>query len=421
MRRIGSSLISQRLVTAAITSTRASARAATLRSTHSEASRPAVTTLSEDEEMLRSSVEQFARERIGPKVRSMDEKSELEPALVKECFEQGLMGIEIPQQYGGGGMSFMSAILAIEEVAKVDGSVSVFMDVQNTLVNNAVIRWGTEKQKEQWLPRLAQDTVGSFCLSEWSCGSDAFALKATAKKDGDGYLLNGTKAWITNSKEAGLFLVMATVDPSAGHRGITTFLIDKNTPGISIGKKEDKLGIRASSTCEVVLENCRVPASQVLGEVGKGYKIAIETLNEGRIGIGAQMLGVAEGCFDHTMKYINERKAFNSSIADFQGVQFQYASMYSDILAAKLMVYNAARLKEAGQPFVIDAAIAKLRASEVAEKVASLCINLMGGVGFTKEFPVEKYFRDCKIGQIYEGTSNIQLQTIAKYIQQLYK
>jgi alkylation response protein AidB-like acyl-CoA dehydrogenase len=331
------------------------------------------------------------------------------------------MGIEIPQQYGGGGMSFMSAILAIEEVAKVDGSVSVFMDVQNTLVNNAVIRWGTEKQKEQWLTRLASDTVGSFCLSEWSCGSDAFALRTTAKKDGDSYILNGTKAWITNSKEAGLFLVMATVDLSAGHRGITAFLVDKNTPGLSIGKKEDKLGIRASSTCEVVLENCRVPASSVLGEVGKGYKIAIETLNEGRIGIGAQMLGVAEGCFDHTMKYINERKAFGQHVADFQGVQFQYASMYSDILAAKLLVYNAARLKEANQPFVIDAAIAKLRASEVAEKVSSLCVNLMGGVGFTKEFPIEKYFRDCKIGQIYEGTSNIQLQTVAKYIQQQYK
>jgi len=351
----------------------------------------------------------------------MDEKAELDKQLVKDCFEQGLMGIEIPQQFGGGGMGFTSAIITIEELAKVDPAVSVCVDVQNTLVNNGFLRWGTKKQQEQWLPRLAKDTVGSFCLSEWSCGSDAFALKCTASKDGDHFVLNGTKAWITNAKEAGVFIVLATVDPTKGHRGITAFVVDANTKGISVGKKEDKLGIRASSTCEVLLENCRVHESNVLGEVGKGYKIAIETLNEGRIGIGAQMLGLAEGVFGRTMKYINERSAFGQKVGDFQGVQFQYASAAADILAAKLLVYNAARLKESGKPFVMDACVAKLRASEVAESVSSLCVNLMGGLGFVKETGIEKYYRDSKIGQIYEGTSNIQLRAIAQIIQSEYK
>jgi alkylation response protein AidB-like acyl-CoA dehydrogenase len=384
-------------------------------------SRPATTEWSEEEELLRSSVAQFAKEKIAPKVKAMDEKGELDKELLPQLFEQGLMGVEIPSEMGGGGMTFTSACIVIEELAKVDPAISVIVDVQNTLVINGFKRWGTEEQNKKYLPRLATDTVGCFCLSEWSCGSDAFALKATAKQDGNHYILNGTKAWITNSKEAGIFLVMANVDPSAGYKGITTFIVEKGTPGLSIGKKEDKLGIRASSTCEVILENCRVPASNILGQRGKGYQIAIEILNEGRIGIGAQMLGLAEGVFEHTMDYIHQRQAFGKAVADFQGVQFQYASAAADIHAARLLVYNAARLKESGKPFIMDAAIAKLRASEAAERVASLCVNLMGGVGFTKEFPIEKFYRDCKIGQIYEGTSNIQLQTIAKILQQQYK
>jgi len=351
----------------------------------------------------------------------MDEKNELDPSLLPQMFEQGLMGIEIPAEHGGGGMSFTSACLTIEELGKVDPAISVIVDVQNTLINNAIKRFGTAEQHHKYFPRLATDTVGSFCLSEWGCGSDAFALKTTAKQDGNHYVINGTKAWITNAKEAGLYIVMATVDPSAGYKGITAFLVEKGTKGLSIGKKEDKLGIRASSTCEVLLQDCRVPASNILGQRGKGYQIAIETLNEGRIGIGAQMLGLAQGAFDTTMQYINQRNAFGKPVAEFQGVQFQFASMAADILSAKLLVYNAARLKESGKPFVLDAAVAKLRASEVAERVSSLCLNLLGGVGFTKEMPAEKYFRDCKIGQIYEGTSNIQLQTIAKLVQQQYK
>jgi len=318
-------------------------------------------------------------------------------------------------------MSFTSSIVAIEKVAKVDPAVAVFVDVQNTLVNNLVMRWGTDAQKKEWLPRLATNTVGCFCLSEWGCGSDAFALSTSAKKNGGDYILNGTKAWITNAKEAGLFIVMANADSSKGYKGITSFLVDKKNPGLKVGKKEDKLGIRASSTCEVVLDNCRVPASAVLGEVGKGYKIAIETLNEGRIGIGAQMTGLAEGALDSTMQYIHQRKAFGQLVGDFQGVQFQYAEAYAELLAAKVLVYNAARLKESGKPFVIDASVAKLKAAKVAEHISSLGINLLGGVGFTKELDLEKYFRDCKIGQIYEGTHNIQLQTIAKYLQQNYK
>jgi len=326
------------------------------------------------------------------------------------------MGIEIPEQYGGGGGRFFEAILAVEELSRADASPGVIVDVQNTLVNNALLRWTTEAQKKRYLPRMAKDTVGAYALSEAGSGSDAFALQTKAELKGSDYVLNGRKLWITNGKEAGVFILFATVDPSAGYKGITAFIVEKEFPGFTVGKKEDKLGIRASSTCELILEDCRVPKDNVVGEVGKGYKIAIETLNEGRIGIGAQMLGVARGAWEHASRYAQERKQFGKAISEFQGIQFQIAQMATEIEAARLLVYNAARMKDAGVPFVKEAAMTKLFCSQVAERVTSLCIEIYGGYGFTKDYPVEKYWRDSKIGKIYEGTSNMQLATIAKLV-----
>jgi alkylation response protein AidB-like acyl-CoA dehydrogenase len=382
---------------------------------------PALTTLSEEETLLRDAVFGFARERVAPHVARMDEESRLEPALLGELFQMGLMGIEVPEAYAGAAGSFMNAILAVEALARVDASLAVVVDVQNTLVNNALMRWGNAEQKQRYLPKLASSWVGSYALSEQGSGSDAFALQARAERKHDGWSLQGRKLWITNAAESSLFIVLANVDPSQGYRGITAFLVERDTPGFSVGKKENKLGIRASSTCELILDECYVSPANVLGEIGKGYKIAIETLNEGRIGIGAQMLGIAQGAFDYAMGYIRERKQFDRAIADFQGVQFQYARMAMEIEAARLLVYNAARLKDAGRPFVKEAAMAKLCASEVAERSASLAVELLGGVGFTKEYPVEKFYRDAKIGKIYEGTSNMQLQTIAKLLQAEFK
>jgi alkylation response protein AidB-like acyl-CoA dehydrogenase len=381
----------------------------------------ALTTLSEEERLLSDSVLAFARERVAPHVTRMDEESKLEPSLLPGLFEMGLMGIEIPESHGGAGGSFMNAILAVEALARVDASLAVIVDVQNTLVDNAVMRWGNEDQRKRYLPQLSSKWVGSYALSEQGSGSDAFALQARAERQQGGWLLTGRKLWITNAAEASLFIVLANVDPSQGYRGITAFLVERGFAGFDVGKKENKLGIRASSTCELILDGCLVPDENVLGEVGKGYKIAIETLNEGRIGIGAQMLGIAQGAFDYAMGYIQERRQFNKAIADFQGVQFQYARMATEIESARLLVYNAARLKDAGQPFVKEAAMAKLIASEVAERSASLAVELLGGVGFTKDYPVEKFYRDAKIGKIYEGTSNMQLQTIAKLLQAEYK
>ncbi|CAN91323.1 MULTISPECIES: acyl-CoA dehydrogenase [Sorangium] len=383
-------------------------------------SHPPLTQLSDEERLFRDSVLDFARKRVAPRAAAMDEEGALDRDLLPPLFELGLMGIEIPEAYGGSGAGFFSAILAIEALAVVDPSVSVLVDVQNTLVANAFLRWGSEAQKERYLPRLSRDWVGSYALSEAGSGSDAFALAARAERRGDRWILNGRKLWITNANESSVFLVFANVDPTKGYKGITAFVVERSFPGFSVGKKENKLGIRASSTCELVLEDCEVPEGNVIGEVGKGYKIAIETLNEGRIGIGAQMLGLAAGAFDHAMRYMGERKQFGQSIASFQGVQFQYARVAMEIEAARLLVYNAARLKDAGQPFVKEAAMAKLFASEVAERTASLCIEFMGGVGFTKDYPVEKLYRDAKIGKIYEGTSNMQLSTIAKLLQAGY-
>jgi alkylation response protein AidB-like acyl-CoA dehydrogenase len=381
----------------------------------------ALTTLAEDELLLRNSVFKFAQDRIGPLVSAMDAKAQMDTPLLGELFELGVMGIEVPNEHGGSGLSFMHAILAVEAFARVDASVAVLVDVQNTLVNNALLRWGTPAQKERYLSKLAASWIGSYALSEQGSGSDAFALKARAVKDGNAYRLNGRKLWITNAAEASFFIVLANANPDAGYKGITAFLIERDFPGFAVGKKEDKLGIRASSTCELVLDDCKVPAENVLGEVGQGYKIAIETLNEGRIGIGAQMLGIAQGAFDYAMGYMQERKQFNRPIAEFQGVQFQYARVATEIEAARLMVYNAARLKDAGLPFVKEAAMAKLFASEVAERSASLAVEFLGGVGFTKDYPVEKFYRDAKIGKIYEGTSNMQLQTIAKLLSAEYR
>jgi butyryl-CoA dehydrogenase/short/branched chain acyl-CoA dehydrogenase len=375
-----------------------------------------LTELNDEERQFRESVARFARERIAPHVRAMDEVGVFRKDLLQELFGMGLMGIDIAEEYGGQGGSFFQSVLAIEELAKVDPAASVIVDVQNTLCNAAVSRWGTPAQKQRWLPRLANDTVGSYALSEAGAGSDAFALITRAIKEGGGYRLTGRKLWITNAAEAGLFIVFATVDPTAGYKGITAFLIASGTPGLSVGKKEDKLGIRASSTCEVILEDCRVDADCILGEIGKGYKIAIETLNEGRIGIGAQMTGLAQGALDHALRYAKERSQFGRPIAEFQGVQFNLAEMAVSVEAARLLVYNAARLRDAGLPFVTQAAMAKYFASQVAEQVASQAIEVFGGVGFTKDFPVEKLYRDAKIGRIYEGTSNIQKLTIAKGI-----
>lgn len=375
-----------------------------------------LTQLSEEETLFRDSVRGFAQERILPLRNHMDEHATMDASLVRQLFELGVMAIEVPETYGGAGSSFFNAILAVEAIATVDGSVSVLVDVQNTLVNNALLRWGTDDQKAKYLPRMAREWVGSYALSESSSGSDAFALKAKATDAGDHYVLSGQKLWITNAMESSLYIVLANVAPEQGYKGITAFLVERDAPGFSVGKKEDKLGIRASSTCELVLDNVKVLKSQVLGEVGKGYKIAIETLNEGRIGIGAQMLGIAQGAFDAASAYTRERKQFGKAIAGFQGVQFQLARAATEIEAARLMVYNAARLKDAHLPFVKEAAMAKLYASEVAERTASLAVDLFGGVGFTKEYPVEKFYRDAKIGKIYEGTSNMQLQTIAKLL-----
>jgi len=375
-----------------------------------------LTSFTEDEIMFRDNIRQFAEEKVRPLVKEMDEKGIFDKDLIHQFFQLGLMGIEIPEQYGGGGAKFFEAILAVEEMSRVDASAGVVVDVQNTLVNNALLRWGSDEQKKHYLPHMAADTCGAYALSEAGSGSDAFALQTRAALKGSDYVLNGRKLWITNGKEAGLFVLFASVDPAAGYKGITAFLIEKNFPGFSVGKKEDKLGIRASSTCELILEDCQVPKSNVLGEVGKGYKIAIETLNEGRIGIGAQMAGVARGAWEYASKYAQERKQFGKSIADFQGIQFQIAQMATEIEAARLMVYNAARMKDAGLNFVKEAAMAKLFCSQVAERVTSLAIEIYGGYGFTKDYPVEKYWRDSKIGKIYECTSNMQLATIAKLV-----
>ena len=375
-----------------------------------------LTSLSEDEILFRDSVRQFADENVRPLARQMDEKGVFDKGLIDQFFHLGLMGIEVPEQFGGSGGKFFEAILAVEELSRADASAGVVVDVQNTLVNNALLRWGSVEQKKRYLPRMADGTVGSYALSEAGSGSDAFALQTRADLHGDDYFLHGRKLWITNAKEAGIFILFATVNPAAGYKGITAFIVEKNSPGFTVGKKEDKLGIRASSTCELILEDCHVPKENVLGEVGKGYKIAIETLNEGRIGIGAQMVGVAQGAWEYAAKYAQERKQFGKSLAEFQGIQFQIAQMATEIEAARLMVYNAARMKDAAMNFVKEAAMAKLFASQVAERVTSLAIEIYGGVGFTKDYPVEKYWRDAKIGKIYEGTSNMQLSTIAKLV-----
>ena len=375
-----------------------------------------LTTLTEDEILFRDNIRQFAEDKVRPLVKEMDEKGVFEKDLLHEFFQLGLMGIEIPEQFGGGGAKFFEAILAVEELSRVDASAGVIVDVQNTLVNNALLRWGNAEQKKHYLPKMASDTVGAYALSEAGSGSDAFGLQTRAELKGSEYVLNGRKLWITNSKEADLFVLFATLDPSAGYKGITAFLVEKRFPGFSVGKKEDKLGIRASSTCELILEDCRVPKENVLGEPGKGYKIAIETLNEGRIGIGAQMIGVARGAWEYAVKYSQERKQFGKAISEYQGIQFQIAQMATEIEAARLMVYNAARMKDAGLNFVKEAAMTKLYASQVAERVTSLAIEIYGGYGYTKDYPVEKYWRDAKIGKIYEGTSNMQLATIAKLV-----
>jgi alkylation response protein AidB-like acyl-CoA dehydrogenase len=377
---------------------------------------PALTSLSDDEVLFRDSVYEFADRDIRPLVRRMDDEAKMPRDVIDRLFELGVMGIEIPDEFGGGGATFFHSVLAVEALARVDPSVSVLVDVHNTLVINALLRWGSEEQKRTVLPRLAEKAVGAYALSEAGSGSDAFALTTRGTPRGGDYVLNGRKLWITNGNEADLFIVFANVNPDAGYRGITAFLIERGTAGFTIGKKEDKLGIRASSTCELIFEDCTVGADRILGEAGKGYKVAIETLNEGRIGIGAQMLGLAQGALDHTVNYTKERKQFGNAIASFQGVQFQLARAAMEIEAARLLVYNAARLRDAGQPFLQEAAMCKLFAAEVAEHVTSLAVNLFGGNGFVKDYPVEELFRDAKIGQIYEGTSNLQLQTIAKQL-----
>ena len=374
----------------------------------------ALTTLSEEEAMFRDAVREFAEAEVAPRVAQMDGAHEIGAELISHLFQLGVMGIEIPECYGGAESSFFTATLVVEELSRVDPSVAVLVDVQNTLVANALLRWATPDQQSRWLPRLAAGTVGAYALSEAGSGSDAFALALRAVRDGDDWVLNGRKMWITNGAEAGLFIVFGNVEPERGYKGITAFVVERDAPGFSVGKREDKLGIRASSTTELILDDVRVPATDVLGEPGRGYKVAIETLNEGRIGIGAQMVGLAQGAFDHTLRYVQEREQFGHPVASFQGVQFQLAEIATRIEAARLMVYNAARLKDAGARFLREAAMAKLHASRMAQYVSSLCIDLHGGYGFTREYPVEKYYRDAKIGTIYEGTDNMQLQTIAK-------
>jgi butyryl-CoA dehydrogenase/short/branched chain acyl-CoA dehydrogenase len=375
-----------------------------------------LTQLSEEESLFYSTVRQFADETIAPLVRTMDEEQQFAAGLVDQLFALGLMGIEVPEAMGGAGGTFFDAALAIQAISSVDPAVAVLVDVHNTLCINALRRWAAEAQQIHWLPKLAKDTVGAYALSEAGSGSDAFALQTRAEPTSAGFLLNGRKLWISNAREAGLFIVFATLDPSAGYRGITAFLVEKGTTGFTVGRKEDKLGIRASSTCELILDNCEVARENLLGEPGKGYKIAIETLNEGRIGIAAQMLGLAEGAWGHAARYARERRQFGKPIAEFQAVQFTLAEMTTEIEAARLMVYNAARLKDAGAAYVREAAMAKLFASQVAERVASLSVEIFGGNGYVRDYPAEKYFRDAKIGKIYEGTSNMQLATIAKQV-----
>ncbi|HSS22788.1 MAG TPA: acyl-CoA dehydrogenase [Pyrinomonadaceae bacterium] len=379
------------------------------------AGRP-LTTLSEEEEMFRSSVREFAEGELRPRVEQMDEHGKLDPALIKQCFDLGLMSIETPEEFGGAGSSFFTAILAVEELSRVDASVGVLVDVQNTLVNNAFMRWGNPEQKAKYLPLLASKTVGAYALSEAGSGSDAFAMQTRAVDKGDHYLLNGQKLWITNGNEAEIFVLFANANPDEGYRGITAFIVEKSFDGFAVGKKENKLGIRASSTTELILTDCKVPKENVIGEAGKGYKVSIETLNEGRIGIGAQMIGIARGALDAALAYTTERQQFGKSINQFQGVQFQLAEMATQLEAARLMVYNAARMKDAGMNFVKEAAMAKLYSSRAAERISSLAIELYGGYGYVKDYPVEKFWRDSKIGAIYEGTSNMQLQTIAKLL-----
>ena len=376
----------------------------------------ALTTLSEDERLFRDSVYEFSDREIRPLVREMDEHAKIPRVLLDKLFHLGVMGIEIPESYGGAGASFFHSVLAVEALSRVDPSIGVLVDVQNTLVINALLRWGSDDAKRRYLPKMASNVIGAYALSEAGSGSDAFAMATRARERGGDWTITGHKLWITNGNEADLFIVFANANPEAGYRGITAFLVERGAEGFTVGKKEDKLGIRASSTCELVFEECRVPRANVLGEVGKGYKVAIETLNEGRIGIGAQMVGLAQGAIDHTIKYTRDRKQFGAAIADFQAVRHQLARAATELEAARLLVYNAARLHDAGLPFLSEAAMCKIFSSEVAERVTSLAVNLHGGNGFVKEYPVEKLYRDAKIGQIYEGTSNLQLETIAKQI-----
>ena len=377
---------------------------------------PALTRLAEDEAIFRDSVYEFADREIRPLAREMDEHAKFSPELIKKLFALGVMSVEVPESFGGAGGTFFHSVLAVESLSRVDPSVGVLVDVQNTLVINAVMHWGSDDIKRKYLPKFTTNMIGAYCLSEAGSGSDAFAMAARATETADGFTINGRKLWITNGNEADMFIVFANVNPDAGYRGITAFIVDRGTPGFTVGKKEDKLGIRASSTCELLFEDCVVPKSQILGEVGKGYNVAIETLNEGRIGIGAQMVGLAQGALDHAIGYTKERKQFGKPIADFQAVQHQLARAAMELHAARLTVYEAARLRDAGRPFLTEAAMSKLYTSEVAERVTSLAVNLFGGYGFVKDYPVEKLYRDAKIGQIYEGTSNLQLQTIAKQI-----
>ncbi len=384
--------------------------------TTAQDTRPPLTVLSEEEQMFQQAVRDFAEERVRPLVGAMDHAGALDESLIAPVFELGLMGVEIPDAYGGAGGSFTMATLAVEELSRVDAATAILVDVQNTLVNNCVLRWANEEQKQRYLPRLATEWVGAYALSEAGSGSDAFALATKAERKGDRWVLTGRKLWITNGAEATLYVIFANADPAQGYKGITAFLVERSFPGFSVGKKEDKLGIRASSTTELILDDVEVPAENVLGEVGKGYRVSIETLNEGRIGIGAQMIGCAQGALDAAVGYVKERKQFGKPVAEFQAVQFQLAQAATELEAARLMVYNAARLKDAGQPFTQPSAMAKLFSSQVAERVTSLCVELFGGYGYTREYPVEKFYRDAKIGTIYEGTSNMQLQTIAKLL-----
>jgi len=378
--------------------------------------RPALTILSEEEEMFRDAVAGFAEEEVRPRVMTMEKAARLDPDLIPKYFELGLMGIEVPEEYGGAAGSLFMVTLAVEEISKIDASAAILCDVQNTLVNYPINRYGSDAQKAKYLTRLTSDTVGAYALSESGSGSDAFGLACKAEKKGDKWILNGQKLWITNGYEAGIYIIFANANPSAGYKGITAFIVERDFPGFSVGKKEDKLGIRASSTVELLLDNCEVPEENVLGPVGQGYKIAIETLNEGRIGIGAQMIGVAQGALSAAVTYLNERKQFGKSLSEFQGIQFQVAQAATDLEAARLMVYNASRLKDAGRDIAREGAMAKLFSSQVCERVTSLCVELFGGYGYTKDYPAEKFYRDAKIGAIYEGTSNMQLQTIAKAV-----